>query len=104
MAEKIIIIYVILINLAGFVMMGVDKGIAVKNAAAGAKKDKSIPTKYTRIPEAARFTVAFFLGGVGCCIGMFVFRHKTKKIKFCIGMPFMVVVNAVVLYLIKGII
>ncbi len=93
MTEKIISVYIIFINVLGFVMMGVDKNIAKKNGDSGAKR--------MRIPEATLFTAALLLGGVGCCVGMKVFHHKTKKLKFYIGMPLAVILNIVTLYFIN---
>lgn len=41
-----------------------------------------------RTPEATLLTSAFLFGGVGAMIGMYVFRHKTKHMKFRILVPF----------------
>lgn len=93
MTEKIISVYIIFINVLGFVIMGVDKNIAKKNG------DSDI--KRMRIPEATIFTIALLLDGIGCCVGMKVFHHKTKKLKFYIGMPLAVILNIVTLYFIN---
>jgi uncharacterized membrane protein YsdA (DUF1294 family) len=65
--------YLLLINLTGFCMMGLDKKKAIRHA--------------YRIPEASLFTVAWLGGSIGCLIGMYTFRHKTKKRKFVYGIP-----------------
>ena len=44
-----------------------------------------------RIPENTLFTFTVLGGGVGTIIGMYVFRHKTKKMKFKIGMPLILI-------------
>lgn len=67
------IIYVILINIIAFVAMGIDKHKA----------------KYGkwRIKESVLFTLVLLGGGIGGIAGMYVFRHKTKKMRFVIGFP-----------------
>lgn len=68
-----IIIYLIIINIIGFLAMFIDKQKAKKGR--------------WRIPENTLFTITLLGGGIGTISGMYVFRHKTKKIKFTIGMP-----------------
>ncbi len=67
------IIYLILINIITFVVMGIDK-------------KKAIFGKW-RIKESALFTLVLLGGGIGGIAGMYVFRHKTKKMRFVIGFP-----------------
>ena len=69
----IITAYLIVINLIGFIEMGVDK--------------KRAERKAWRIPEASLFTVALLGGALGCTLGMQHFRHKTKHWYFKYGMP-----------------
>lgn len=69
----IIMIYWTIVNLIGFVVMGVDKKRAVRRA--------------WRIPEASLFGIALLGGALGCTFGMRFFRHKTKHWYFRIGMP-----------------
>lgn len=68
-----VIIYLIVINIIGFLMMAVDKQKARKHK--------------WRIREAAFFLVALLLGSAGTWAGMYAFRHKTKHWYFVIGMP-----------------
>lgn len=70
---KNILIYFLVINVIGFLAMGIDK--------LKAKKD------WWRIPEGTLLMIAILGGGVGSILGMYTFRHKTKKMKFTIGMP-----------------
>ena len=49
-------------------------------------KKKAINSKW-RIPEKTIFIVTMLGGGIGTIIGMYKFRHKTKKLKFTIGLP-----------------
>lgn len=70
---SVIIGYLLLINMIGFIIMGVDKKRAVKNA--------------WRIPERVLFMAVFAGGGVGCYLGMHLFHHKTKHWKFQVFVP-----------------
>lgn len=65
--------YLVIINLIGFISMYIDKRKA--------KKHK------WRISENTLILIAFIGGSVGSLIGMHLFRHKTKHIKFYIGIP-----------------
>ena len=67
------LIYLIGINLAGFIIMGVDKKRAIRGA--------------WRISEASLFFTALLGGSLGCILGMQHFRHKTKHWYFKYGMP-----------------
>jgi len=40
-----------------------------------------------RIPEKTLFTITLLGGGIGTILGMYAFRHKTKKLSFSIGFP-----------------
>ena len=60
----IIIVYFIIMNIAGYASMGIDKAKAKRHA--------------WRIPEATLFSIAILGGSVGSIFGMFHFRHKTK--------------------------
>lgn len=70
---KNIIIYFIIINITGFLVMYIDKQKA--------KKGK------WRIPEKVLFIITALGGGIGTIAGMYIFRHKTQKIAFVIGFP-----------------
>lgn len=70
---KILLVYLLIINAAGFVLMLADKLKAKRGA--------------WRIPEATLMTVAAIGGSIGSLIGMYTFRHKTKHIKFTLGIP-----------------
>lgn len=82
-----IVSYLIIINLIGFVIMGVDKLKAKKRA--------------WRIPESTLFVVALIGGSLGTTIGMHVFRHKTRHWYFLYGMPAILLIQiAIVVVLI----
>lgn len=83
-----IIIYLIVINLMAFLSMFIDK----KKAKWGS----------WRIPENTLFLYAILGGTIGSIAGMYTFRHKTKKPKFYVGMPALLVLQilAVVAFII----
>lgn len=68
-----IVLYLAIINLTGFMMMGIDKRKARKRA--------------WRIPESTLFVIAFAGGSLGTTVGMHVFHHKTRHWYFLYGMP-----------------
>lgn len=84
-----IIIYLFIINIVGFAIMGIDKKKAIKRA--------------FRIPEATLFTIAVIGGSLGSIIGMHFFRHKTRHWYFVFGMPFILVLQiALVCFFLAG--
>lgn len=70
---KLILIYLLIVNAAGFLLMLVDKFKAKKNL--------------WRIPEATLMGAALIGGSIGCLIGMYTARHKTRHLKFTLGIP-----------------
>lgn len=71
--------YLLLMNLIGIAVMGMDKSKARKHQ--------------WRIPEKTLFTVSILGGSVGTWAGMYLFRHKTKHWYFVIGMPLILVLQ-----------
>ena len=83
----ILLIYLAVINLVGFLIMGVDKLRAKKQV--------------WRVPEKSLFLVAALGGSIGTNAGMYVFRHKTKHWYFVIGMPLILIAQiALVVWLV----
>lgn len=80
---KYIVIYFIVINLIGFLAMGIDKYKAKRN--------------YWRIPEGTLMMLAVLGGGIGTISGIYVFRHKTKKMKFTVGMPTILISEIIII-------
>lgn len=70
---KGLIIYLLIINGIGLIAMLWDKVKAEKGR--------------WRIPEKTLFTITLLGGGIGTITGMYLFRHKTKKLYFTIGFP-----------------
>jgi len=60
-------------------------------------KKRAIKRKY-RLSEKTLFTIALLGGSIGSTWGMYAFRHKTKHWYFKIGMPFIILVQAVIIY------
>ena len=76
---KFILIYLLIINLAGFLAMFLDKQKA--------KKGK------WRIPEKTLFLFAIAGGSIGTTLGMNLLRHKTKHWYFKFGMPAILIIQ-----------
>ena len=76
---KNIIIYLLIINVLGFLAMGFDKWKAKRGR--------------WRIPEDSLFMFTILGGGIGTIVGIYTFRHKTKKIKFTVGMPLILILE-----------
>lgn len=70
---KLFLLYLLIINAAGFLLMLVDKHKAKKNL--------------WRIPEATLMLVAALGGSIGSLAGMYTVRHKTQHLKFTVGIP-----------------
>ena len=85
--SKNIILYFLIINIVGFLIMFIDKRKAKKGA--------------WRIPEKTLFLITVLGGGIGTTAGMYVFRHKTQKLQFVIGFPFITILEIILaIYLI----
>ena len=79
---QIAVIYLIVINILGFLIMGLDK-----HKAKMAER---------RIPENTLFMFTILGGGIGTIAGMYVFHHKTKKMKFKVGMPLILILEILI--------
>ncbi len=77
-------VYIFTINLMGFILMAMDKNLAKNNK--------------LRIPENALFLISLLLGSIGILLGMYIFRHKTKKKGFVYGIPSILLMQLIVLY------
>lgn len=78
------IVYFLAINIIGFFAMYLDKQNSIKGK--------------SRTPEKTLFILALMLGGIGIYLGMYTFRHKTKKIKFTVFIPVIIVINLLCIY------
>lgn len=78
--------YFTTINIIELILMGLDKLFAKKNI--------------YRIPEIVLLIIPFLGGSIGGLLGMILFRHKTKKIKFKFLFTISLILN--ILYIIIG--
>ena len=76
---EVVLIYLLTVNAIGFLLMTVDKYKAKKNL--------------WRIPESTLMTVALIGGSIGSLVGMYTVRHKTKHLKFTVGIPVILVLQ-----------
>lgn len=82
-----IILPYLAINLLAFLVMLSDKM-------------KARASHHERISEGQLFFMASIFAALGVYLGMFTFRHKTKKWYFIIGIPLLIVQNIALIYLI----
>ena len=54
-----------------------------------------------RTPEAVLMGLAVLGGSLGCLAGMYAVRHKTKHLKFTIGIPVILAVQVALYFLLK---
>lgn len=76
---KYFLLYLLLINALGFLLMLIDKWKAKRGR--------------WRIPEATLMGVAALGGSIGSLLGMYTIRHKTRHLKFTVGIPLILVVQ-----------
>lgn len=81
---EIAIYYLAAINIITFFVYGIDKRKARK-------------AKW-RIPESTLLLLAAIGGSIGAFVGMRVFRHKTKHLKFTIGVPAIIILQAAAIW------
>ena len=89
--EQIIIAILVAINVFAFFLMGNDK----RKSMQGGNPE--------RTPEGLLFFVAAAFGSAGIYLGMLIFRHKTKRWYFQLGIPLLIMENLATLYLLKEI-
>jgi uncharacterized membrane protein YsdA (DUF1294 family) len=77
-----VLIYLAIINLIGFFVMWLDK-------------QKAKQGKW-RISEQTLLIITLIGGGIGTISGMYKFRHKTKKLRFTIGFPVIVILQVII--------
>ena len=82
---KLILLYLLIVNALAFALMLADKRKAQK--------------KLWRIPEATLLLSAAIGGSIGSLAGMYTFRHKTKHLKFTLGVPAILIAQIVIVFL-----
>ena len=81
-----VIVYVAVISILSIIITIYDKKIA--------------GTGVRRIPEKTLLVFSAIGGSVAMLLTMFAIRHKTQHKKFMIGIPLIMIVQAVLIYLI----
>ena len=77
---KYLQLYLLIVNAVAFVLMLTDKLKAQKSK--------------RRIPESTMLTFAALGGSIGTLMGMYIFRHKTLHNKFTMGVPAILLLQA----------
>ena len=83
---RYLLIYLLIINILAFLVMGLDKRRARNQA--------------WRIPEKTLFFLSIIGGSPGSIAGMYLFRHKTRHWYFVIRMPLILVAHIVLAILV----
>lgn len=76
-------LYIILINSWTFCLYGYDKYRAIHHG--------------WRVPEARLLLSAFVGGSLGALLAMVIFRHKTRHLKFNLGVPLILLIHILLL-------
>lgn len=76
---KLVFIYLFLVNALAFTLMLVDKQKAKNNK--------------WRIRESTLMLSAAIGGSIGALAGMYLFHHKTRHMKFYLGIPAMLAIQ-----------
>lgn len=72
-----LIIYLVIINLIAFLLCYIDKRNAIKNI--------------YRISESSLLSISLMGGCFGMLFGMYMFHHKTRKLKFKLVYIFVII-------------
>lgn len=86
-ALSVIMIYLLVVNIIGFGIMGIDKFKAKKGL--------------WRIPESTLFLMAIIGGSIGSILGMYLFHHKTRHWSFVYGMPAILIIQLLILFVLS---
>ena len=84
---KNMVIYLLAVNFITFLLYGDDKSRARRHA--------------WRIPEKTLILSAVIGGSAGAILGMRFFHHKTRKPKFAVGVPVILLVQIAAVWLVS---
>lgn len=82
---KILLLYMLFINILSFVLMFIDKRKAIR--------------RNWRISEKTLLSVSFIGGSLGSYLAMILFKHKTKHFKFKYGLPLMLILHCILFFI-----
>lgn len=82
--HKILIIYFVVINFIAFAAFALDKIAAIEHR--------------SRIRIVTLLGLAFIGGSIGSLIAMYLFRHKTQKDYFTVGIPLIMLMQVIVIF------
>lgn len=85
---KVLLVYLVLVNIITFIIYGIDKHKARKR-------------KY-RYSEAFLMWCAVLGGSIGAIAAVYTFRHKTRHKKFTIGLPVILILETALLTIYYG--
>ncbi|MGN0383080.1 MAG: DUF1294 domain-containing protein [Eubacterium sp.] len=85
---EFICLYLIIVNIIAFIMYGYDKKLAMSAS--------------WRISEYRLIMIAIAGGSMGAYLGMYCFRHKTRKPRFFIGLPLIVIAQLLIIVFFLG--
>ena len=87
--QQILLFVFLLINLYTFIVVAYDKRKAIKSQG------------HRRTPEGYMFFLGSMFGALGVFFAMYLFRHKTRKWYFQVGIPLLIVQNAATVYVLS---
>jgi uncharacterized membrane protein YsdA (DUF1294 family) len=87
MMNQTLLYLLIIINIVAFLVYGIDKWMAKQG--------------YWRISEATLLILAVIGGSIGALLGMEIWHHKTMHKKFKYGLPFILLAQIVLIYLLN---
>ena len=76
--------YLLFINAITFAIFGIDKFKAIKHK--------------WRVRESMLFVLSLAGGSIGGLLAMYLFRHKTRKAGFVIGIPLILILQVAIVY------
>lgn len=77
--------YIVLISLISAIVCAADKALSRREGA-------------RRVPEATLLALSAFGGSVAMLVTMLLIRHKTRKMKFMIGIPAIIILQYAVIW------
>lgn len=82
--KELVSFYLLVINIISFILMYVDKKKAINHQ--------------WRISEHTLMVVSLIGGSIGTILGLKIFRHKTKHVKFYVGVPIIFFIQLILSY------